>query len=196
MSHLGDRNSVGFTEVMGDVLNARCYLCLLSFILSSADHHPSNMSNPPATTTISCCRCYQASATNSKAFRPAFQSLEVTRASSKEAHVWRPPVLVTTDFEKTVSSSNKIDDYLRPVQWIVSGKRTQQAVLVILSPYEADYLILYIRSNNSLRLHLYTRRIVKFMKPCDDLALCSIPTVPTGWISPSLLMDQLDVFAG
>ena len=134
--------------------------------------------------------------TNSKAFRPAFQSLEGTRAASKEAHVWRPSVLVTTDFEKTVSSSNKIDDYLRPVQWVVSGRRAQQAILVILSPYEADHLIPYIRSNSNLRLHLYTPRVTKSMKPCDDLALYSIPTVPTGWTAPSLLVDQLNVFAG
>ncbi|KAI9457404.1 hypothetical protein HD554DRAFT_1997132, partial [Boletus coccyginus] len=34
------------------------------------------------------------------------------------------------------------------------------------------------------------------IKPCDDLDLYNIPTVPTGWTFPSSLMDQLNVFAG
>ena len=34
------------------------------------------------------------------------------------------------------------------------------------------------------------------MKPCDDLALYSIPAVPAGWAPSSSLMDQLNVFTG
>ena len=134
--------------------------------------------------------------TNSKAFRPAFMSLEGTSAESHEAHVWNPLMLVTMDFQKTVKSSRKVDEYLRPVQWIVSGKMDNNDVLIILSPHEANLLIPDIRSSNKVHLHLYTPRVTRSMKPCDDLLLYSIPTVPTGWIAPSFLMDQLNVFAG
>ena len=133
---------------------------------------------------------------NSKAFRPAFETLDTTSAATKEARVWSSCVLVTADFEWTVASSKNVDDYLRPVQWIVSGKMAGKDVLVILSPHEANHLLTDIRSSHTIHLHLYTPRILKSMKPCDDLALYSIPSVPTGWIPPSLLMDQLNVFAG
>ena len=105
-------------------------------------------------------------------------------------------MLVTTDFERTVEPSKNVDGYLRPVQWIASGHRAEKEVLVVLSPHEANHLLTDIRSSHSIHLHLYTPRVLKSMKPCDDLALYSIPSVPAGWIAPSLLMDQLNVFAG
>ena len=130
------------------------------------------------------------------AFRPAFATLDTTSAAANEAHIWSPYILATTDFQKTVSSSGKSDDYLRPVQWVVSGYRAHDEVLVILSPHEANLLLPDIRSSDKVHLHLYTPRITKSMKPCDDLALYSIPAVPAGWTPPSSLMDQLNVFAG
>ena len=130
------------------------------------------------------------------AFRPAFHTLEVTSAAANEAHIWSPYVLATKDFQKTVGSSGMSDGYLRPVMWVVSGQRAHDEVLVILSPYEANHLLPDIKSSDKVHLHLYTPRVIKSMKPCDDLALYSIPAVPTGWEPPSSLMDQLNVFAG
>ncbi|KAG9310892.1 hypothetical protein JVU11DRAFT_8750 [Chiua virens] len=132
----------------------------------------------------------------SKAFRPAFETLNGTSAATKEPHVWSPSVLVTADFEKTVNSSKKVDDYLRPVHFVVSGRKAQSEVLVILSPFEADRLMPIIRSSRDVRLHLYTPRVTKSMKSCDDLRLYSIPKVPYGWVPSTPLMDQLNVFAG
>ena len=134
--------------------------------------------------------------TNSEAFRPAFMSLDATSVASNEAHIWSPSVLVTMYFQKTIESSEKVDGYLRPVQWIISGKVAHNQVLVVLSPYEVNGLMSDIRSGDNVHLHLYTPRVTKSMKPCDDLALYSIPTVPIGWIAPSLLVDQLNIFAG
>jgi hypothetical protein len=132
----------------------------------------------------------------SKGFRQAFQILDVTSAATNEAHIWSPYILATTDFQKTVRSSSNIDDYLRPVMWVVSGKRAHDEALVILSPYEANHLLPDIRSSDKVHLHLYTPRITKSMRPCDDLALYTIPAVPAGWTPSSSLMDQLNVFAG
>ena len=134
---------------------------------------------------------------NSHAFRPAFRSLDATSAASNEAHIWSPSVLVTIDFENTVNSPKKTDNFLRPVQWIVSGKMTyRDPVLVVLSPYEVSHLIPDIRTSDNVHLHLYTPRVSKFMKPCDDPALYCTPTLPTGWTAPLNLMDQLNMFAG
>ena len=134
--------------------------------------------------------------TYTTAFCPAFKTLDATSAAANEAHLWSPFVLATTDFQQTVMSSGKLDEYLRPVQWVVSGKRDHNDVLVILSPWEVNHLIPDIRSSNNVHLHLYTSRITKSMKQCDDLALYSIPAVPTEWTPPWPLMDQLNVFAG
>ena len=131
-----------------------------------------------------------------KAFSPIFETLHATSAATDEAFIWSQSVLATIDFEKTVNVSGKMDDYLRPVHWIVSAKRGSGDVLVILSPYEANLLLPEIRSSNNVHLHLYTPHITKSMKPCDDLALYSIPAVPDGWIPPSSFMDELSVFAG
>jgi hypothetical protein len=129
-------------------------------------------------------------------FCRAFQTLDATSAAANEAHIWSTNILVTTDFQKTVRSSSKVDDYLRPVMWVVSGKRARNDALVILSPYEANHLLPDIRSSDKVHLHLYAPRTTKSMKACDDLALYSIPAAPTGWTPPSSLMDQLNVFAG
>ena len=134
--------------------------------------------------------------TNTEDFCPAFETLDGTSAAPNEPHIWSPCILVTTDFRKAVSSSGKSDGYLRPVQWVVSGKRADNNEFVILSPHEANYFLPDIRSSGKVHLHLYTPRNTRSMKPCDSLALYSIPAVPTGWSPPSPLMDQLNVFAG
>ena len=133
-----------------------------------------------------------------KAFSPIFETLHATSAATNEAFIWSQSVLATIDFEETVKVTGKteMDDYLRPVHWIISAKRGSGHVLVILSPYEVNRLLPDIRSSNNVHLHLYTPRITKSMKPCDDLALYSIPVVPDGWIPLSCFMDELSVFAG
>ena len=134
--------------------------------------------------------------TITKAFCPAFQILDVTSAVTNVGRIWSPYILATTDFQKTVRSSNKVDNYLRPVMWVASGKRAHDEVLVILSPHEVNHLLPAIKSSGKVHLHLYTPRITKSMKPCDDLALYNIPTVPAGWTPSSYLMDLLNMFAG
>ena len=134
---------------------------------------------------------------NSRAFRPAFESLDVMSTASNEAHIWSRSVRVTMDFEKTVDSPEKMDDFLRPVQWIVSRQTSRMdPILVILSPHEANHLMSDIRTSDHVRLHVYTPRVTKSMKPCDDPPLYSIPMLPTGGTVPSPLMDQLNMFSG
>ncbi|KIJ16245.1 hypothetical protein PAXINDRAFT_11275 [Paxillus involutus ATCC 200175] len=53
-----------------------------------------------------------------------------------------------------------------------------------------------IRRSKHVHLHVYTPRTIESMKPCDDLSLYSIPTVPLDWTPPWVLVDQLNVFAG
>ena len=136
---------------------------------------------------------------SSSAFHPVFTTLEQSSAVTGEAHVWSPFVLATTDFRKTVdpaSCQGKVDQYLRPVQWVLSGKRNLDRALVILSPFEADFLMPDIRASKYVHLHVYTPRTSKYMRPADDLMFYSIPPVPDNWTPPWDLIDQLNVFAG
>ena len=134
---------------------------------------------------------------NSHAFRPAFESLDATSAARNKAHIWGRSVWVTMDFQKTVDSPEKMDDFLRPVQWFVSSKTScEYPALVILSPHEVSSLMSDIRTSNNVHLHVYTPRVTKSMKPCDDPPLYCIPMPPTWGTIPSSLMDQLNMFAG
>ena len=115
-------------------------------------------------------------------------------------HPWSPYILATADFCKTIEKPKSIkgrkNNYLRPVQWIISGKIHGKDALVLLSPFEADELLPEIRNSKCVHLHLYIPRMTKNMKPADDLRFYSIPPVPSDWTPPWELLDQLNIFAG
>jgi hypothetical protein len=133
------------------------------------------------------------------AFLPVFTTLERSTAATREADVWSPLILATLDFCKTIkpeSTRGTMDQYLRPVQWILSSKGEGNRVLVLLSPFEADRLMPDIRASEYVHLHVYAPRTSQRMKPSDDLGLYSIPPLPSDWTPPWALIDQLNVFAG
>ncbi|KAH7882696.1 hypothetical protein F5I97DRAFT_1984083 [Phlebopus sp. FC_14] len=136
----------------------------------------------------------------STAFRHIFNSLVNTSAAFRESEVWTQRVLATRDFCKTVVATlGKADDYLRPVNWIISSFAGPDPVLVVISPYEANQLLPAIRTSSRVHLHTYVARTSKWMKPCEDLKLYTIPPLPVNWSPPPTLtsdMDQLALFAG
>ena len=135
----------------------------------------------------------------SNAFRPIFTSLENSSAATSEARFWSPFLLATTDFCETVKdipTDGRVDQYLRPVRWVLSGKKGDERVLVVVSPYEADCLIPDIRTSKYVHLHVYVPRTSERMKPTDDLMFYTIPPVPNNWTPPWVLIDQLNVFSG
>jgi hypothetical protein len=134
-----------------------------------------------------------------RVFRPVFRTFEKSSAATPEADVWSPSILATADFCKTIkpeSTRGTTDQYLRPVQWILSSKRDCDQVLVLLSSFEADRLMPDIRASEYVHLHVYAPRTSQRMKPSDDLRLYSIPPLPSDWTPPWALIDQLNVFAG
>ena len=117
----------------------------------------------------------------SNAFRPVFTSLENSSAATSDARFWSPFLLATADFCETVEDipiDGRVDQYLRPVQWVLSGKKGDERVLVVVSPYEADRLIEDIRTSRYVHLHAYVPRTSERMKPTDDLIFYTIPPVP------------------
>ena len=132
-------------------------------------------------------------------FRPVFTKLEKNFATSRKADIWSPLIWATADFCRTIdpkSTEGSADQYLRPVQWILSRTTDRDQVLVLLSPFEVNRLLPAIRASKHVRLHMYAPRTSKRMKPSDDLKLYTIPPLPSDWTPPWALIDQLNVFAG
>ncbi|KAL4077990.1 hypothetical protein J3A83DRAFT_4087275 [Scleroderma citrinum] len=131
--------------------------------------------------------------TESDAFVPIFNSFHSRNAPPMETSPWTERILATYDFCKVIRGAGDTSEYLRPVNWILSGAGVIP-ILVILSPYEVNELLSDIRRSKHVRLHIYTPRVQKAMSPCDNLGLYTIPTA-ANCVIPTL-QDQLDLFAG
>jgi hypothetical protein len=131
-------------------------------------------------------------------FTAIFDTLTTTSAASSSSQPWTRDVLASRDFTTTVQldSKGKADDYIRPVNWILSSSASGKPVLVIVSPFEVNALLSDIRASKEVHLHVYTPRVTKMMKSCDDLCLYSVPSLPVLWIPNEVLLRQLNIFAG
>ncbi|KAF5335877.1 hypothetical protein D9758_017243 [Tetrapyrgos nigripes] len=123
-----------------------------------------------------------------------------------------PGLFTTLDFATTITgrgSDPGLNDFMRPVTWVISGGRTMgnSKVLVIISPYEADKLRREIAENKiGLRLHIYAPKVAQNQDFFEDLSFLTIPdpradTLLLGssaqWTTPDpLMITQLNLFAG
>ncbi|KAK2742649.1 hypothetical protein FQN55_007768 [Onygenales sp. PD_40] len=134
---------------------------------------------------------------SSKGFRRAFRILSQTAAAKHFGQAtWGRKLLVTADFARTVvtQSEELLDSYIRPVHWIASGKKGKGFRFVILSPFEANEAMGFIRDGNGATLHIYAPRVGLTMRPMDDLSCGSLPHSP-GFL-PGTRLLQLNLFAG
>ncbi|CAE6459581.1 unnamed protein product [Rhizoctonia solani] len=111
---------------------------------------------------------------------------------------WSRLLYCSVDFLHTVAGSptDRLSEYMRPVNWIVSGHGDIQ---VVLSPHEVNELLPLIRNSSVVRLHIYAPRVSLSMLSFSDLRFYSIPAPPTSLIRPGALPTaqlQLDLFAG
>ncbi|KAG2341478.1 hypothetical protein BDR05DRAFT_1001591 [Suillus weaverae] len=135
-------------------------------------------------------------AADSPAFIQALYSLVDTTADFDERDHWAHSVLVTRDFARTVgtaSGTQKVDDYLRPVNWVVSSN-VGHPMLVVMSPSEVDALLPDIRKSKVVHLCIYTPRTMQTMQACDNLRLYCVPSAPRLTLSDPLIC-QLNLFA-
>ncbi|KAG1736385.1 hypothetical protein EDD22DRAFT_347656 [Suillus occidentalis] len=135
-------------------------------------------------------------AVDSPAFIQVLSSLVDTTAVFNERDQWAHDILVTRDFARTVGTIpgiQKVDNYLRPVNWIISSN-IGHPTLVIMSPNEVDTLLPDIRTSKVVHLCIYTPRTTQMMQACDNLRLYCVPSAPRSTPSESLIC-QLNLFA-
>ena len=140
-----------------------------------------------ATGIISACECL--SQTTLKSF--------VGRLGTTAFH----HISVTEDFARTIqttigdiSSTNDLDDFLRPVQWVLSSRKQPQ--LVLLSPFEANAVIDQIRKSPVVTLHVYSPRTSRNMRSFEDLRSFMIPHRDPAPVISSNIVNGLNLFAG
>ncbi|KAG8789659.1 hypothetical protein FRC12_013327 [Ceratobasidium sp. 428] len=114
-----------------------------------------------------------------------------------QSGVWSKKLVASLDFCKTLatSTSTQLSEYMRPVNWILSGK---DGILVALSPYEVHELLPDIRQSAFVRLHVFAPRVTQSMISFSDLRFYSTPSsARLNSPPPELLLQlQLSLFAG
>jgi len=107
-------------------------------------------------------------------------------------------ILVTEDFARTVQTAvvtDDLDEFLRPVQWVLSS--CKQRHLVLLSPFEANALIDQVRKSRFVTLHVYSPRTSRDMRRSfEDLRSFMIPHRDPAPVIPSNIINELNLFAG
>lgn len=134
-------------------------------------------------------------------FARAFYSV-LNRSSAKEedaAPVWGH-IKATKGYVNTVASapSGVYNDYFRPVNWVLTSKRTAKPTFFLLiSQHEVNELLDDIRSQNSaVRLHQYEPRVTKSMRSIDGSAAPMLES-NRQWRNLNLsLRQELHLFAG
>lgn len=110
---------------------------------------------------------------------------------------WPIKLYASADFSRTIEMLRPgvLDDYMRPVNWIVQAPGN---TLVVLSPQEVNELLPLIRRSKILRLHVYAPRVTQSMRSFSNLDFYSIPsrTSLTSSSVPSPVQFQVDLFAG
>ena len=134
----------------------------------------------------------------SDVFQPAFGLFSKTSAARfLDTKSWPSHLLLTPDFARTIQHGPdaQLDEFLRPVHWIVSYRTRKQDYLVVLSPFEANELLPLVRRHKQVTLHIYSTRTGMSMPTLEDLSFCTIRARSVDRPSQALAM-QLNLFAG
>ena len=103
----------------------------------------------------------------------------------------------TEDFSLTIQLSlgDHNDDFLRPVQWILTTTKCPQ-VLLLISPFEANELLPSIRKSEYTSLHIYSARTSRTVRSFENLDFFTVP--PRVIMAPPHrhIIHELNLFAG
>lgn len=108
-------------------------------------------------------------------------------------------LFVSMEFMKTIKTDKRglIDNFLRPVEWILYNPITFDALIIIAE--EAEIVIPQVRTQTSPpKVHLltYSAPATKKMLHFSDLRYYSVPALESRHIIPQSLTIELGIFAG
>ncbi|KAH7117537.1 hypothetical protein B0J11DRAFT_493133 [Dendryphion nanum] len=107
-------------------------------------------------------------------------------------------LFVSVEFMKTIKTKNGacLDDFMRPVEWILWCPRTKTALVVISE--EVELLIPIIRARSPPRIHLitYAAPVTKKMLNFSNLSYYAFPRLPDNNTFPTWLTIELGILAG
>ncbi|RDW76207.1 hypothetical protein BP5796_07028 [Coleophoma crateriformis] len=111
---------------------------------------------------------------------------------------WSSSLWVTIDFATTIKSQSTVDDYANPVSWILaSSSSATPKILLVISAFEANALLDYIRCSESVCLHVYAPNLRKSrLCAMDSMLFFNISGSNTNYIINKDLHQELAVFAG
>lgn len=137
----------------------------------------------------------------SQAYQQAFVALQQTALGRRlgiSDEATRSRLFVSHDFNNVVvvQWGKPLDEYSRPVHWILWSMTTHTAL--IISDFEADAIIPLIRDRRppSAYLVTYAAPVTRAMLAFDTLRLYTIPSLPASWRAPTWLVRDLGIFAG
>ncbi|CAE7230403.1 unnamed protein product, partial [Rhizoctonia solani] len=134
--------------------------------------------------------------TSQSGILPLFHAFR--RSNPHASKSWSRLLFASADFLQTTAGSpaDCLSEYMRPVNWVVSGPGD---IRVVLSPHEVNELLPLIRKSSVVRLHVYAPRVSLSMLSFSDLQFYSISAPPTSLTHVEALSTaqlQLDLFAG
>lgn len=115
---------------------------------------------------------------------------------------WSGGVYMTRDFSQAIvsSGSQSLLDFLRPINWVVSGMSDgkRSPVFVIVSPYEINELLPMVRESRFSRLHMFNPRVTEWMKSFSDLSFYTVSgAARNSFPHPSMeIQSQLTLISG
>ncbi|PVF91588.1 hypothetical protein CPB86DRAFT_719160, partial [Serendipita vermifera] len=107
----------------------------------------------------------------------------------------------TQDFYRTIQlsyspSQGSMDDFIRPVDWLVAPAVDNPPYVVALSPFEVNELFPIIKSSKAVRLHFFSPRNNLSMRSFEDFDTFILPSQIPPLSLPRSLVHQINMFSG
>ncbi|KAI1092009.1 hypothetical protein F5B19DRAFT_455893 [Rostrohypoxylon terebratum] len=134
------------------------------------------------------------------AFVQAFTYLSKSNIGRRHnVHSTESALFVSKEFEKTINvlRSEVVDNFLRPVEWILWSPEAKTAVVII--PEEAELLIPDLRLHNGrspVHLIAYAAPVSKTMGIFNEFRYYSLPELPKSHSFPDWFRVELGILSG
>ncbi|CAG1966350.1 unnamed protein product [Fusarium graminearum] len=123
----------------------------------------------------------------------------IGRKFKVQSEATKSKLFETVEFGRTIRPHGDLsmDNFLRPVNWILWSSVADIAVIII--PEEAEALIPLMRDLNvNVNTHLlvYSAPITRKMLQFNDMSFHSTPPLPSSWKAPDWLQIELGIYSG